>query len=71
MSQRCRQQDAPIAKGASPVESVPSSGPPKLLAETDAKMLKILCVKDYFRYIPMTMAGKEAGNRMKPHPADR
>ena len=28
-------------------------------------MLKTLCVKDYFRYIFMTMSGKGAGDRVK------
>jgi len=38
---------------------------PKLLAETDQKMLATLTVKDYFRYIFMTVAGKGAGDRVK------
>ncbi|MDQ8199790.1 hypothetical protein QEH56_16630 [Pelagicoccus enzymogenes] len=43
---------------------------PKLLAETDAEMLKTLCVKDYFRYIFMTVAGKGTGDRVMPPAAD-
>lgn len=40
---------------------------PKLLAETDAKMLQSLTVKDYFKYIFMTVAGKGQGDRVKPN----
>lgn len=38
---------------------------PKLLAETDAKMITSLTVKEYFRYIFMTVLGKGAGDRVK------
>lgn len=38
---------------------------PKLLAKTDAKMIASLCVKDYFKYIFMTVLGKGAGDRVK------
>ena len=38
---------------------------PKLLAETDAKMIASLTVKDYFKYIFMTVLGKGAGDRVK------
>jgi len=38
---------------------------PKLLAETDQKMIESLSVKDYFRYIFMTVAGKGSGDRVK------
>lgn len=37
---------------------------PKLLAETDARMLASLGVKDYFRYILMTVTGKGSGDRV-------
>lgn len=37
---------------------------PKLLAETDAKMLVSLTVVDYFRYIFQTVAGKGSGDRI-------
>ena len=37
---------------------------PKLLAETDAKMLVTLSVKNYFRYIFMTVVGKGSGDRV-------
>ncbi|QYS92442.1 sugar transferase [Flavobacterium covae] len=38
---------------------------PKKLAEVDAKMLKELTVKDYFRYILATVGGKGQGDRIK------
>ncbi len=37
---------------------------PALLAETDARMLASLGVKDYFRYIFLTLAGKGSGDRV-------
>lgn len=38
---------------------------PVLLAETDQKMLFKLSLKDYFKYIFMTVAGKGSGDRVK------
>ncbi len=38
---------------------------PRLLAETDAKMLESLNLKSYFRYIVHTVLGKGAGDRVK------
>lgn len=38
---------------------------PKLLAETDQRMIKSLSLRDYFRYIFMTVAGKGSGDRVK------
>ena len=38
---------------------------PKLLAETDHKMIKGLNLTNYFRYIFMTVAGKGSGDRVK------
>ncbi|MCL7945104.1 sugar transferase [Marinobacter sp. ATCH36] len=38
---------------------------PCLLAETDAKMLASLNLKNYFRYIVQTVLGKGAGDRVK------
>lgn len=38
---------------------------PKLLAETDAKMLRNLTLNMYFKYIFMTLAGRGAGDRIK------
>ncbi len=37
---------------------------PELLAETDAKMIATLSIKDYFKYILMTVLGKGAGDRV-------
>lgn len=37
---------------------------PELLAETDARMLSSLTIKDYFRYIFMTISGRGAGDRV-------
>ena len=37
---------------------------PRLLAETDAKMLANLTVQAYFKYIFMTVAGKGSGDRI-------
>jgi O-antigen biosynthesis protein WbqP len=39
---------------------------PELLAETDARMLASLGVKNYFGYILMTVAGKGSGDRVVP-----
>jgi O-antigen biosynthesis protein WbqP len=38
---------------------------PKLLAETDALMLKNLSISAYWKYIFMTVAGKGSGDRIK------
>ena len=38
---------------------------PRLLAETDARMLEILDLRHYFRYIVLTVIGKGAGDRVK------
>jgi O-antigen biosynthesis protein WbqP len=38
---------------------------PKLLAETDAKMIKNLTLKTYFSYILQTVLGKGSGDRVK------
>ncbi len=38
---------------------------PELLAETDQKMLQSLSLKNYFKYIVMTVAGKGSGDRVK------
>lgn len=38
---------------------------PKLLAETDAKMIKSLTLKKYFEYILMTAIGHGSGDRVK------
>lgn len=38
---------------------------PELLAETDARMIREMTVKDYFRYIFQTISGKGKGDRVK------
>ncbi len=38
---------------------------PKLLAETDARMLQEATIYNYFKYIFMTLAGKGSGDRVK------
>jgi O-antigen biosynthesis protein WbqP len=38
---------------------------PRLLAETDARMLQNMTVADYFKYICMTVIGKGAGDVVK------
>lgn len=38
---------------------------PKLLAETDQKMIEALTLKDYFKYIIMTATGSGSGDRIK------
>lgn len=39
---------------------------PKLLAETDAKMIRELSVANYFKFILQTVTGKGSGDRIKP-----
>ena len=38
---------------------------PRLLAETDARMIEALCLRDYFRYLMLTIMGKGSGDRIK------
>lgn len=38
---------------------------PELLAETDAKMIKTLSLRNYFQYILMTVTGKGSGDRVR------
>lgn len=38
---------------------------PRLLAETDAKMVSSMSIRNYFFYIIMTVLGKGAGDRVK------
>lgn len=38
---------------------------PELLAKTDAKMIASLSIRDYFKYIFMTVLGKGSGDRVK------
>jgi len=38
---------------------------PELLAETDRKMIETMNVKNYFKYILMTVTGKGSGDRIR------
>jgi lipopolysaccharide/colanic/teichoic acid biosynthesis glycosyltransferase len=38
---------------------------PVLLAETDAKMISELSIVNYFKFIIMTVTGKDSGDRVK------
>jgi O-antigen biosynthesis protein WbqP len=38
---------------------------PKLLAETDAQMIREMSIARYFSYILQTVTGKGAGDRVK------
>jgi lipopolysaccharide/colanic/teichoic acid biosynthesis glycosyltransferase len=38
---------------------------PRLLAETDARMLGNISIRNYFHYILMTVLGKGSGDRIK------
>ncbi len=53
----------PGITGLAQVNSIDMSTP-KLLAETDQKMLQRLTIKDYFKYIMMTATGSGAGDRV-------
>ena len=59
----------PGITGLAQVQEIDMSTP-KLLAETDAQMHKTLGLKNYFRYILLTVSGKGAGDRVKPLAAD-
>ena len=54
----------PGITGLAQVNSIDMSTP-KLLAETDARMLQGLTLVSYFKYILMTVGGKGAGDRVK------
>ena len=53
----------PGITGLSQVQQIDMSTP-ELLAETDARMLSSLTIKDYFSYIFMTISGRGAGDRV-------
>jgi O-antigen biosynthesis protein WbqP len=53
----------PGITGLAQVDEIDMSTP-QLLAETDARMLATLCLKDYFRYILLTVTGKGSGDRI-------
>ena len=54
----------PGITGLSQVNSIDMSTP-VLLAQTDARMLKELNLKNYFKFIFMTLVGKGSGDRVK------
>jgi O-antigen biosynthesis protein WbqP len=60
-------QARPGITGLAQVNGIDMSTP-RLLAETDAKMLAELTLGSYFRYIFMTVLGKGAGDRVKDRP---
>ena len=57
-------KERPGITGLAQVNSIDMSTP-KLLAETDADMLKKLTLWDYFKYIIMTVSGKGSGDGVK------
>jgi O-antigen biosynthesis protein WbqP len=54
----------PGITGLAQVNSIDMSTP-KMLAQTDARMLKDLTVSTYFKYIFMALAGKGTGDRVR------
>lgn len=61
---RCVLHARPGITGLAQINDIDMSTP-RLLAETDAKMLESLNLKSYFRYIVQTVLGKGAGDRVK------
>ena len=56
----------PAITGLAQVNEIDMSTP-KLLAETDARMIQTLSIKQYFSYIIQTVLGKGSGDRVKPN----
>lgn len=54
----------PGVTGLAQVNGIDMSNP-RLLAETEARMLDELTLRSYFRYLLMTVLGKGAGDRVK------
>lgn len=54
----------PGITGLAQVQGIDMSTP-RLLAETDAQMIKTLTLFNYFKYILLTVLGKGAGDRVK------
>lgn len=54
----------PGITGLAQVQGIDMSTP-RLLAETDAQMMKTLTLFNYFKYILLTVLGKGAGDRVK------
>lgn len=55
----------PGVTGLAQVQNIDMSRP-KLLAETDKQMIDSLTIKDYFKYIMMTVTGSGSGDAVKP-----
>ncbi len=55
----------PGITGLAQVRGIDMSSP-RLLAETDAQMIRILSLSSYLKYILLTVGGKGAGDRIKP-----
>lgn len=60
----------PGITGLAQVQGIDMSAP-RLLAETDAQMIKTLTLFNYFKYILLTVLGKGAGDRVKGSGAER
>ena len=60
----------PGITGLAQVQGIDMSSP-RLLAETDAQMIKTLTLFNYFRYILLTVLGKGAGDRVKGSGVER
>lgn len=58
-------QVSPGITGLAQVSEIDMSTP-KLLAETDAKMIATMSLKSYFKYILLTVTGSGQGDRVKP-----
>ncbi|MBN2689183.1 MAG: sugar transferase [Gammaproteobacteria bacterium] len=58
----------PGITGLSQVSGIDMSTP-ELLAKSDAKMIRGLNVRTYFKFIFMTIAGKGSGDRVRKHEA--
>jgi|TARA_B110000503_G_scaffold348_1_gene519 O-antigen biosynthesis protein WbqP len=56
----------PGITGLAQIQGVDMSNP-QLLAEIDGKMLKTLNLKNYFRYIFLTVMGKGRGDKINPN----
>lgn len=54
----------PGITGLAQVNSIDMSAP-RLLAETDARMIAAFCWRDYFAYLIQTVMGRGAGDRVK------
>ncbi|MFC1518924.1 sugar transferase [Pseudomonadota bacterium] len=54
----------PGVTGLAQVQNIDMSTP-KLLAETDKQMIDSLTIKDYFKYIMMTVTGRGCGDAIK------